>query len=181
MCAVLFLKRAWFETVAELLATERLQPSLLDRLADDEPSDTKESRDKRVLSQKRLRECVLRDLAWLLNSTALDAPSKLSNFPQVIRSVLNYGIPALSGTSVSSADAIEIERNLRQAISAFEPRILKDSLKVRVVSSKELYNHNALAIAIEGDLWMQPLPLRLYLQTEIDLETGHVELIDRGG
>lgn len=167
--------------MAELLPTERLQPSLLDRLADDEPGETQESRDKRVLSQRRLRESVLRDLAWLLNSAAMDSGGKLKSFPEVARSVLNYGIPALSGTSVSSTDVVVLERNLRNAIIAFEPRILKNSLKIRVVASKELYNHSALAFEIEGDLWMQPLPLRLYLQTEIDLETGHVELIDRGG
>jgi type VI secretion system protein ImpF len=32
---------------------------------------------------------------------------------------------------------------------------------------------NALMFEIEADLWAQPLPLHLYLQTEVDLETGH--------
>jgi type VI secretion system protein ImpF len=33
-------------------------------------------------------------------------------------------------------------------------------------------NHNLVSFAIEADLWSQPLPLRLYMQTSIDLETG---------
>jgi type VI secretion system protein ImpF len=41
-------------------------------------------------------------------------------------------------------------------------------------------NQNAMTFDIEGDLWAQPLPLRLYLRTELDLETGTMEIIDRG-
>jgi type VI secretion system protein ImpF len=34
---------------------------------------------------------------------------------------------------------------------------------------------------IEGDLWMQPVPLRLYLKTQLDLETGNVVVMDSAG
>jgi len=57
--------------MAELAPRERLQPSLLDRLTDDEPDQEVESRERRVLSVRGLREGVLRDLAWLLNTTNL--------------------------------------------------------------------------------------------------------------
>ncbi len=57
--------------MAELTPKERLQPALLDRLTDDEPEKPQESRDKRVLSTNRLRECVLRDLAWLFNASRM--------------------------------------------------------------------------------------------------------------
>ena len=48
--------------MAELTPTERLQPSLLDRLTDDEPSHSQEARNRRVLSIQKLRESVLRDV-----------------------------------------------------------------------------------------------------------------------
>jgi type VI secretion system protein ImpF len=54
--------------MAELTPQERLQPSLLDRLTDEEPDQLQESREKRVLSMSRLRDFVLRDLAWLFNA-----------------------------------------------------------------------------------------------------------------
>ena len=53
--------------MAELTTQERLQPSLLDRLTDDEPGSRSEGRDKRVMSMRQLRAAVLRDLEWLLN------------------------------------------------------------------------------------------------------------------
>ena len=37
-------------------------------------------------------------------------------------------------------------------------------------------SHNALTFEVEGDLWAQPLPLQMYLRTEIDLESGQVRI-----
>ena len=84
--------------MAELTKKERLQPSLLDRLTDDEPDARQESREKRVLSPQRLRECVRRDLTWLFNTTNLDAMVSLAEFPEVSHSVVNYGMPDLAVT-----------------------------------------------------------------------------------
>jgi type VI secretion system protein ImpF len=57
--------------MVDLTARERLQPSLLDRLTDEEPGSEAESRERRVLSLRALRNGVLRDLAWLFNTTCL--------------------------------------------------------------------------------------------------------------
>ncbi|MCX7068687.1 MAG: type VI secretion system baseplate subunit TssE [Methylococcales bacterium] len=166
--------------MAELTQKERLQPSLLDRLADDAPSELKESREQRVLSLGKLRQGVLRDLAWLLNTSTLDTHQNLDDYPLVSHSVVNYGIHDLVGTTLSSADAPKIQQQIRQAIWDFEPRILPESVVVKVTVSDHHMNQNAITFDIEGDLWAQPLPLRLYLRTELDLETGSMDIIDRG-
>jgi type VI secretion system protein ImpF len=167
--------------MAELTQKERLQPSLLDRLTDDEPEKTQESREQRVLSLTKLRQSVLRDMAWLLNTGKLDAVQDLDNYPLAAHSVLNYGIPDLAGSTVSGADMKKIEQSVQQAIWDFEPRILKNSVKVKVSTSESNMNHNAMTFTIEGDLWMQPLPLRLYLKTELDLDTGIMDILDKTG
>lgn len=167
--------------MAELTQKERLQPSLLDRLTDDAPDKTQESRDQRVLSLSRLRQGVLRDMAWLLNTGSLAGAENLDGYPLVAGSVINYGIPDLAGTTLTGADVRQIERRVRQAIWDFEPRILRDSVKVTVIASSDQMNRNAMTFDIVGDLWAQPLPLRLYLRTELDLETGNMEIMERAG
>jgi type VI secretion system protein ImpF len=168
--------------VAELVHQEHLQPSLLDRLADDDPQSKVESRDQRVLSLRRLRECVLRDLSWLLNSSSLPPETESTEYPLVAHSVINYGIPDLSGQSSSGADVEALGRVIRQAIWDFEPRILRNSVRVRAVAQDPLSDHNTLLFEIEGELWAEPVPLHLYLRTEIDLESGNVALVEtRGG
>ena len=166
--------------MAELTQKERLQPSLLDRLTDDAPNELKESREQRVLSLNKLRQGVLRDLAWLLNTSTLDTSQNLDDYPLVSHSVVNYGIFDWVGTTLSSADIPEIQRQIRQAIWDFEPRILPESVVIKIAVSENQMNHNAMTFDIEGELWAQPLPLRLYLRTELDLETGNMEIIDRG-
>jgi type VI secretion system protein ImpF len=163
--------------MAELFPKERLQPSLLDRLSDDEPYKKVESRDKRVLSFQRLKRSVVRDIEWLLNAGCLEPTLDLNDFPQVKQSVLNYGVPDLTGTTASNVDAATLEYMLRQRILMFEPRLLSRSLKVRVTNKNK---HNTIIIEIEGELWSQPLPERLYLKTILDLELGDFEIKSSG-
>src|SRR5512139_3777543 len=117
----------------ELVPRERLQPSLLDRLTDEEPGNAQESRERRVLSPQKLREVVRRDLGWLFNAINLASVEDLTAYPQVARSVLNYGLPDLTGHTASGMDALQLERMLRQAVRDFEPRILPASIRVKLL------------------------------------------------
>jgi type VI secretion system protein ImpF len=166
--------------VADSIALhDRLQPALLDRLTDDEPDKKVEPRENRVLSKSRMRQAVLRDLAWLFNTTRLETGTDLANAPHARRSVVNFGLPAFSGMVASSLDAADLARAIRQAILDFEPRIMASTLQVRtLVDSGQLDHHNVIGVEIQGHLWAQPVPLELLVRTEIDLETGKVEMAD---
>jgi type VI secretion system protein ImpF len=165
--------------VAELTPQERLQPALLDRLTDEHPDEQQEAREQRVMSKRQLRQAVLRDLAWLFNATRLESGVDLSKVPEVRRSVLNFGLPALSGRVASSLDIAELERSVRQAILDYEPRILAETLRVKaLLQASQIDHHNVIGMEIHGQLWAQPVPLELLVRTEIDLETGKVEIAD---
>jgi type VI secretion system protein ImpF len=158
-------------------ARDRLQPALLDRLRDDDPGAVNEPVERQVLSRSQLREAVLRDLQWLLNSTR--ASGDLDLAPYAERSVLFYGLPAWSGFTASSLDVPDMEEAIRQAIADHEPRLLARTVKVEAVFSDEHMNsHNQLSFRISAQLWAQPIPLELLLQTDVDLETGRVEVRD---
>jgi type VI secretion system protein ImpF len=157
---------------------DQLQPALLDRLTDEEPDKKLEPRQQRVISRKRLREAVLRDLAWLFNTTKLDPDMDAATLPRSRRSVINYGLPALSGQTASSLEVPDLERAIKQAILDFEPRILSGSLRVRALETAGMDHHNVIGVEISGQLWAEPLPLELLVRTEIDLETGQVEVAD---
>ena len=150
--------------MAELTPQERLQPALLDRLTDDDPTSRQEPRERRVMSTRQLR---------------LEAGTDLAGAPDVRRSVVNFGLPALSGKPATSMDVTELERAIRQSILDFEPRILPDTLRVTaLLQANELDHHNVIGVEIHAQLWAQPVPLELLVRTEIDLETGHVEIAD---
>ncbi|MDY0965553.1 MULTISPECIES: type VI secretion system baseplate subunit TssE [Massilia] len=164
--------------MAELAPRERLQPSLLDRLTDHEPDKTVEARERRVLSERGLREGVLRDLAWLLNTTNLASTGELPRLPHLAGSVLNYGLPAISGVSLANMARADLERSIRQAIWDFEPRLIRSSVSVRAMAAQGAISK--IVFDIEADLWAQPYPERLYLKTELDLDLGQLSLVDGG-
>lgn len=163
--------------MAELAPSERLQPSLLDRLTDYDPGSAVESRNSRVLSLRTLRQEILRDLAWLLNSTRLFSNADMVDYPQLANSVLNFGMPDISGTSMVGLDLTDLERNIRQAIWDFEPRLLRGSVIVRAIIGDSV-SYNKIMFEIEGDMWAKPYPERLYLRTELDLEGSAFRLIE---
>jgi type VI secretion system protein ImpF len=157
----------------------RLQPALLDRLTDDEPGNSAREDAHRVMSKAALRQAVLRDLSALFNAVQ-PREKELGGFPLVAGSVLNFGLPALSGQLVSQLDVRVLEGAIRQAIERFEPRILADeTLQVRAVeASSVLDTHNVIEFEIRGRLWSQPVPLEILLRTQLDLEAGQVDVRD---
>jgi type VI secretion system protein ImpF len=163
--------------MAELTPKERLQPSLLDRLADNEPSKTIESRDQRILSIEKIHDCVVRDLAWLFNSENLSSGIDLTEYPDAAASTLNYGIPSFSGRFHGQQDERQVEANLRESILRFEPRLIAESLHVRARFENSDGQPHLLSFEIEAMLWAQPVPLQLLVKAEVDLESGDFNVV----
>jgi type VI secretion system protein ImpF len=172
----------------------RLDPDareLLERVVQLEQQRVFELRQHHVISVERLRECVLRDLSWLFNTTSLecgetleDTPGtadypRLDDFPAAAASVINFGIPALAGKLGSGLDLEVLEREVLEAIHNFEPRLRRDSVRVRAALEAERMEQNTLTFEIEAELWGEPLPLRLLLRTIIDLEDGSATVSER--
>ncbi|MCR9244810.1 MAG: type VI secretion system baseplate subunit TssE [bacterium] len=165
--------------MAELTPNERLQPALLDRLTDQDPESQVESRDERVIPMKRLRQSVIRDLEWLFNTAAFFSFAQGEEHPEVATSVLNYGVPSFAGVQATGLHLRQVERAIRDAIWAFEPRLLRDSVEVSAVASDSM-SRRAVAFDISARLWAEPVPIEMFLRTEIDLETGGVAVADSG-
>ncbi len=161
--------------MAEALSRDRLYPSLLDRLIDDDPSRLTEPRENRSATLQKLRDNVLRDLNWLFNAT--QSSEDFGSDDTMANSVINYGLPPLAGRPASQYDLGELSRVLREVILRFEPRIIAHTLKVRA-ERLTADSHNVLGFRIEGQLWSQPIPLEIFMRTEIDLESGMTNVVE---
>ena len=151
---------------------ERLQPSLLERLTDDEPGSAQEARSGRG-GTVLLRASVINNLNRLFNTVCLEADTDLSACPEVRRSVINFGLPSLSGRSASGLQLRQFERELRAAVLDFEPRLLADTVRVRALSEGNDINRSTIIrFQIEAQMWAHPAPVALSLRTELDLANG---------
>jgi type VI secretion system protein ImpF len=164
--------------MADKTITERLQPSLLDRLTDEEPEKTSESRDSRVINLNRLRDIVRRDLAWLLNTNNMDTILDPDVYPHTCRSVVNYGLRDTSGDFTTENRADDIRKSIERAILRFETRIIPGTLEVSIRETKDR-KRAVVDFDIHAEMWAQPLPIELFLRSQVDLTTGELSLDSR--
>ncbi|QHQ36550.1 type VI secretion system baseplate subunit TssE [Algicella marina] len=165
--------------MADQTILDRLQPSLLDRLTDEAPEEMRENRDSRVINIRKLREILRRDLAWLLNTSNAEFFIDEELFPHAANSVLNYGISKVAGEFSGVEKAAAIRKAIHEAILRFEPRILPNSLHV-TLRTEETKTASVVSYDIRADMWAEPLPLEVYLRSEVDVATGELRLDGRG-
>ena len=162
-------------------ASNRLQPCLIQRLTDDNPSQRVESRSDRVVSLSKYKDGVLRDLRWLFNSSAHIEGDPIHDDPEAKTSVVNFGVRDLSGLVTDSIDLEGYRRHIIEAILAFEPRLNKRKLTVDFIDYKNAENsykaRATLRFEINGELYAKPMPERFFARTEVDLETGECHLV----
>lgn len=137
-----------------------------------------------VVSPSVLREAVRRDIEALFNTERYEvtpllsdhegeqmqgSPLDLSDFPEVRRSVINYGVPSFSGRSSRDFDRDVLAREIKMVLNTFEPRLKENGTKVQVTLGDK---NGGLKIEIDAILIMTPTPERLRLRTSINLDNG---------
>lgn len=167
------------------MSKTRVLPSLLDRLTDLHPHESTEAKIERASNNKDLRAAVLRDLGWLLNTVNAAETAGIQQDCPAYESVVNYGLPPLSGMHVAAADWSYVLDSLRTSILRFEPRIdaktLRLSLRGLDGQAQPEAAHNQLSIEIRGQLLAEPYPLDLLLVSHVDLETNQILLENSEG
>jgi len=147
-------------------------PSLLTRLVDQDPDRQRESVGAWTLSVSEYRAAVKRDIQYLLSTTRRWSPEEMVGLPQVLRSVLNYGIPPLAGRSVAGHATIEdVEQGILRALRDHEPRLSPHSLTVREIEPDDSSPY-AIRFEIRGELLGPERPVSMLLTTSLDLESG---------
>jgi type VI secretion system protein ImpF len=136
-----------------------------------------------VVNATVLREAVRRDIEALFNVERFESGAALTDlelqgfqtpqdmisvFPHVRRSVINYGVPSFSGRSVSDFDLASLAKELREVIAVFEPRLKRDTIRVKVSQG----DRTGMLIQVDAMLMLSPVPERLRLSTNIDLDNG---------
>jgi len=162
----------------EALPPERLQPALLDRLIDDEPDAMTDSYGDRMMTMPKLREALRRDLEWLINASAATRRNPVHQFPLAARSVLNFGLPPITGATSILHRGDHLEASLHETIDSFEPRILRDSLEVSV-NTNDVGDVGEIDIEITGEFCPLPIPEVLYIRAVQEIDAGRFQIKDR--
>jgi type VI secretion system protein ImpF len=172
-----------FDVSLRTWSRDRLQPTLLDRLTDQNPARQKDTTSDLVISRRQLRQIIMRDLGWLLNATGMESEVDFAFHSHARRSTINFGLPAFSGRRAADVKLEALQAELRQAIIQFEPRIVPNTLQVVGMTVDDDWGaaHNLIMFEIRGQIWSMPYPIEMLLKSSLDLETGAVTLQDKLG
>lgn len=122
-----------------------------------------------VGSVEALKQALVRDLEWLLNTRRIAEPAP-DAYPEVQRSVYHFGLPDISSRSADSLDVQQaLSRDIEESIRIFEPRLT--DVRVTVRQSEEKGSRLARFV-IEAMLRMEPNPERVVFDTVLETPTG---------
>ena len=148
-------------------ADQKLVPSVLDRLIDGRPRESREGLDALPRALSQVKDSVKRDLEWLLNSRQVvaDLPDDLR---QIERSLLTYGLPDFTAAGLSSiGEQDRLRRAVEEAIRRFEPRLGHVSVAVETTREAD----RAIRFRIDAMLNVEPAPEPITFDSVLQLTT----------
>jgi len=162
--------------MARVRPNQPLVPSVLDRLLDDAPDTTRESPASRHQVLRELKQSVRRDLENLLNTRirCLEVPV---NCKELGQSLINYGIPDITGADLGTAqDRESFCRLLQDIIRQYEPRFTKVSVTPAPAADAQ---DRTFRFRIDAMLMAEPAPEPVVFDSELQPGTGDFEV--KGG
>lgn len=147
------------------------EPSIIDRLIDDDRHVTADRPPTRAESIRRVMDTVRRDIELLLNTRRI-AMTPDEAMPEVAASLFFYGMPDLTSVSKDSQAAkTRLARQVEETITAFEPRL--EQVKVTLVPSDRA-QFGEVRFAIQAMLKLDPTPERVTFDTVLEPGRGTV-------
>jgi type VI secretion system protein ImpF len=147
-----------------------VQPSLLDRLTDEDPRSSADPAISYAESLRAFKQSVQRDLEWLLNSRRTPTPSP-EELSELGRSLYNYGLPDVTSLSRDSAPArLKLLREVEDALAIFEPRLA--NVHISLVESDVDVSRRELRFVVEATLRLDPTPEQVVFDTVLQFSSG---------
>jgi len=150
----------------------KVTPSLLDRLIDYEPKESRESPKSRSANLRELKLSVRRDLEFLLNSRSFpdEIPESLE---ELNKSVALYGLPDFTRSNVKNpSEQIKLTEQLESVIRIFEPRLMDLQITLDPVNDIE----RSLRFRILAQLKVDPVPEPIAFDTILQMGSGEFEV-----
>lgn len=126
-------------------------------------------------SQATLKEHLAQDLANLMGTINLEAAQSLEGFDFVRNSVLNYGMLDMSRLTTDDFRKSKITKDLRLALLANEPRLIADTLVVKLRDGGADASQR-IAFDITAEMAARPVDVPMEFVAEIDTGAGKIAM-----
>lgn len=152
-----------------------VQPSVLDRLTDDDPKSSADPRTSYAESLRQFKASVQRDIEWLLNTRRIsDAPP--DDLEELNQSLYLYGIPDITSMSRDSQDTkIRLLQQVEDALRMFEPRLANVKVSMVEVEGTE-HQRRELRFVVEATMRLDPTPEQVVYDTVLHFSSGQIDV-----
>ena len=151
-----------------------VQPSLIDRLTDEDTRTSLDPRTTYAESLRRFKAAMQRDLEWLLNTRRIAEPPP-EEFEEVHKSVYMFGVPDITSMSRDSLPARRrLLRSVEEALMQFEPRLTH--LRVSLVEMGAEEKRRELRFVVEATLRLDPTPEQVMFDTVLQFSSGQYDI-----
>lgn len=144
-----------------------IQASILDRLLDDDPGNSRESVQHSAVEFRQIMAAVRRDLENLLNTRRFILPLPAA-YSELGNSLLVYGLPDFSTRNPAQFGITDLLRlEMAKTIAHFEQRLKNVNI---TVDSDE--SHRGLRFRISAILVVDPISEPVVFDTSFDVNRG---------
>lgn len=151
-----------------------VQPSILDRLTDEEPRVSSDPRITYAESLRRFKYSVQRDLEWLLNTRRTPMLAG-EDYSELRASLYHYGVPDITALSADAIESrVELRRQLEEALTTFEPRLT--NVEISIVEQEGEARRRELRFVVEATLRLDPTPEQVMFDTVLHFSSGQIDV-----
>lgn len=159
--------------MAKIRSEQPLTPSVLDRLIDDRPDESRDAPKARNQTLREVKLSLQRDLENLLN-TRRRATGFPTDLTELELSLVNYGLPDIAGAELGSIEnREEFARTVAETIRRFEPRF--QEVDVRMLENADPLERT-LRFRIDALLRADPAPEPVVFDSSIQPATCNVQV-----
>jgi len=159
--------------MASLASDQPLVPSVLDRLLDDEPGVAREPLRARHQVLREMKHSLRRDLENLLN-TRQRATRWPPHCRELEHSLLNYGIPDVTGLDLTTGEGREQLRQLIETeLRELDPRF--KSVSVHLLEPADR-SDRTLRFRIDAVVYAEPALEEVVFDSALKPATGEIEV-----
>lgn len=159
--------------MASIDKNKKLRPSVLDRLFDDNPSESADIRLDNHQYLREMRNSIRRDLESLLN-TRFHLLQPDSELLEVDKSIFNYGLPDLATVNIVDVTRRkQFIKQLENTLKTYEPRF--KSVKASFIENSE-NTDRTLRFRLDTVIYADPVPEVVVYDSTLDSVTRSVSI-----
>lgn len=130
---------------------------------------------RRGANENQLKRNLEIDLSNLMNTVDLGSCLDIDDYPNIRRSILNYGLRDLTHLTSDEVRSLDIVRGLKEALLNQEPRLIGETLRVNLRPGFDDVDQK-IAFDVSAEMACRPVDIPLEFVAEIDVGSGKVKL-----